>query len=208
MRGVSILRTLRKDRVMNVAAGRVIVCALLLAGTWARAFEVKSEDFTEDQIGAKAFILLSTSNYMKPSIKPGKNSFAGVSVLIRRVDSGDGVKQKTLGFGLDNPFLASHFAGEHAMVHWRAIEPGEYTVRYQVPNSCLKIQPPKYRFRVKAGDVVYLGDFHFQSGGTTLVLDGYQRDFSYFAATARGVKPAHFLPLALQPDGIENCQVF
>jgi hypothetical protein len=177
---------------MNIAARITIVCALLLAGTVARAKEARSADFGEGDIGVKALVLLSTSNWNTPSAAPGKGKFLGIRVTLKRIGPEDGVRQKTQWLEMDNPFIESHVSSGHALVHWRALEPGEYALDFRLMNAFeCQIKWPSYRFTVKAGDVIYLGDLHYSGTGIEL-RDQYARDLDYFSKTAGGVKPARF----------------
>jgi hypothetical protein len=169
-----------------------VVCASLLWAASAQAKEARSADFGEADIGVKALVLLSTSNWNKPSMMPGKNKFLGIRVSIKRIGPDDGTRQKTQWLELDSPFHDSHFPTEHALVHWRALEPGEYALDFHLTNAFLcQKNWPSYRFTVKPGEVVYLGDFHFDSTEIRLT-DHYARDYDYFQKTAAGVRPTKF----------------
>jgi hypothetical protein len=156
----------------------------------------KNKDFRKEHIGVKAFVLLSTSNWRVPT----KGNFYFLYIHVYRVGPKDGTRQQGLAFPIDNPYVKSHYPGEYAITAWRTMQPGNYELMLVTHNSlfCMR-DAPVYKFTLKPGDVVYLGDLHFRSGNYEIV-DRYERDYSFFSAKAAGVKPERFERLSLQPS--------
>jgi len=179
---------------MNWTRISTLAVLALLAASGARASEPRADDFREDDIGNKAFILLSTSNWGTPSYLPGKHWFMGVVMEMRRTDAGGGKRRRYVQFMIDEPSRKSHFPDEFGQVYWRSLEPGDYVMKIQVLRSgvCAK-NAPEWHFTFKAGDVLYLGNFYFD-GAAVVLRDTYERDYAYFVGNTHGVKPARFVP--------------
>lgn len=84
---------------------------------------------------------------------------------------------------IDNSYVKSDFPNNAGHIHALAIPAGDYYLTPMIANPYVKAQKmPKADFSIKAGEIVYLGEYHMHNSCalsfTASFNDEYQRDMT------------------------------